>query len=279
MANFLQTLIPLLSSVTLLLALTTAPSPTRAQGDSTSFTYDFYGSQPTTLTYQGDAHFPSDTTYLRLTKTDSSGRPATYSAGRILYSNPVKFWESGAQADFETTLKFIIKPNSGDSNPADGLAFFIAPVGSTVGEAGGRFGIFDSSGEGPNIFAVEFDIYYNSGMDPNYRHVGIDIESMKSSNVTEVDDAILGQEVTALIDYKEATKLIRVQVTSGSKRFEVSYVYDLSKILDQQVQVGISAATGGQVAVHDVVSWYFTSTLVHLQAGREEEEGYIRQYV
>lgn len=271
MASFLQTLIPLVSTVALLLAVA------RAQGDdTTSFTYDFYGSQPTDLTYQGDAHFPSDTTFLRLTKTDSSGSPQTYSTGRVLHSNPVKFWESGAQADFETTIKFIIKPNHEDDSPADGLAFFIAPVGSTPGAAGGWLGVFDSSGEKSNVFAVEFDIHYNSGVDPSYRHVGIDIENLKSSNATEVGDAVLGQEVTARIDYKEATKLIRVQGNAGSKSFEVSYVYDLSKVLDQQVQVGISAATGGAVAVHDVVSWYFTSTLVHRG---EEEEGYIRRYV
>ncbi|KAH6829361.1 hypothetical protein C2S53_013509 [Perilla frutescens var. hirtella] len=275
MASFLQTLIPLLSSTALLLALATWP----ARGQTTSFTYDFYGSQPNDLTYQGDAHFSSDSTYLRLISTDASGNPLPKSAGRVLYTAPIQFWEEGAQVDLETTLKFIIKPNEGDTDPGDGLTFFIAPVGSAIGAAGGSFGIFDDSGKKPGVFAVEFDIYINSAVDPSYRHVGIDIESQVSSNVTEVGDAILGQEVTARIDYEEATKVISVHVTAGSKTFEVSYVYDLSTVLDQQVQVGISASTGGKVATFEVISWYFTSTLVHTTANSKEAGGNIRQVV
>lgn len=288
MAKFLQTLIPLLSSIALVLGL--AASPARGQGDSTSFTYDFYGSQPTTLLYQGDAHFASGSTYLRMTKTGTSGNALQYSVGRAVYYQPIKFWETGAEVDFETTVKFIIKPNSGDTNPADGFAFFMEPVGSPVGFTGGGFGIFNTSGQNPSVFAVEFDIFSNPGVDPSYRHVGIDIESNVSKNTTDVGDAFLGQEVTAIIDYKTATKLIRARVTAGGKTFEVSYVFDLSSILPQQVEVGISAATGGQVAVHELISWYFTSTLVHKNANCQLGDGHknancqlgdggIRQYV
>ncbi|KAH6771980.1 hypothetical protein C2S52_005267 [Perilla frutescens var. hirtella] len=263
MAKLLQTLIPL--------ALLLAVAPTTARSQTTSFTYDFYGSQPTDLTYQGDAHFPSETTFLRL------ANPQTASIGRVLYSTPIQFWEEGAQVDFETTINFIITPN-GDATPADGLTFFIAPVGSTIpaSSSGGNFGIFGSSGTSPSVFAVEFDTYTNGAWDPDYRHVGIDIGSRASSNTTEVDGAIIGQQVTARIDYEEATKVISVAVAAGSKTYEVSYVYDLSTLVDQQVQVGLSAATGDYVATHDVVSWYFTSTLVHTAANAAAN---IRQYV
>ncbi|KAG6423927.1 hypothetical protein SASPL_114335 [Salvia splendens] len=271
MARLLQTLIPLLSCIALLLA-----TANKAWSQTTSFTYDFYGGpKPTDLIYQGDAHFPSDSTYLRLTNTDSSGNPLQYRVGRDVYSKPIQFWEAGAQVDLETTVKFIINPKSGDSNPADGFTFFVQPVGSPVGFTGGSFGIFDSSGQNPSVFAVEFDIFVNGGVDPNYRHVGIDIGSNVSKNTTDVGTALIGQEVTASIDYEEATKVIRVHVTAGSKTFEVSYVYDLSTILPQQVEVGISASTGGQIAVHDLISWYFTSTLVKEGNG----DAKIRQYV
>ncbi|XP_047969923.1 mannose/glucose-specific lectin Cramoll-like [Salvia hispanica] len=264
--NHLQTLIPLLF---LLLA-----SAGLARSQTTSFTYDFYGEQPTDLIYQGDAHFPSDSTYLRMTDTDSSGTPLQYRVGRAVYSRPIQFWQAGAQVDLETTIKFIITPKSGDTNPADGFAFFIAPVGSPVGSTGGNFGVF-GSGQ-PPAFAVEFDIFSNPGNDPSYRHVGIDIGSTASKNTTDVGNAILGQEVTARINYGQASKVISVGVAAGSENFEVSYVYDLSNLLPQEVEVGISAATGGQIAVHDLVSWYFTSTLVHTGGG---EDSYIRQYV
>ncbi|KAL1531958.1 non-specific serine/threonine protein kinase [Salvia divinorum] len=237
----------------------------------TSFTYDFNGQQPTDLIYQGDAHFPSDSTYLRMTKTDASGNPLNDSAGRVVYSKPIEFWGDGAQVDFETTVKFIIKPREGDSLSGDGLTFFISPVGTRAGSAGGGLGIYTSTLLTP--FAVEFDIYSNPNLDPDYRHVGIDIGSNISKNTTDVGDAILGQEVTARINYVQASKLISVHVSAGSESFVVSYVYDLSTFLPQQVEVGLSGSTGGQVAIHDFISWYFTSTLVHTSAG------YIRQAV
>ncbi|XP_047947354.1 mannose-specific lectin alpha chain-like [Salvia hispanica] len=274
MAKLFQTLIPVFSSIALLLA-----TANLARSQTTSFQYDFYGQQPTDLLLQGDAHFPSDSTYLRMTNTDSSGNPLQYRVGRAVYSNPIQFWEAGAQVDLETTVKFIINPRSGDSNPADGITFFIQPVDSPMGFTGGSYGIFDTSGQNPAVFAVEFDIFSNPGVDPSYRHVGIDIGSNVSKNTTNVGNAFLGQEVTARINYQQATKLISVQVTAASQSFEVSYVFDLSTILPQQVEVGISGATGGQVAVHDLVSWYFTSTLVHTSANRELEDAHIRQYV
>ncbi|KAG6420902.1 hypothetical protein SASPL_117446 [Salvia splendens] len=267
MAKLLQTLIPVLSSIVLLLA-----TANTARSQTTSFTYDFYGQQPTDLIYQGDAHFPSDSTYLRLTNTDNSGNPLGARVGRAVYSKPVQFWDTGAQVDLETTVKFIIKPKSGDSNPGDGFTFFIQPVGSPVGAAGGSFGIFDDSGKNPSVFAVEFDIFVNGRVDPSYRHVGIDIGSQVSKNTTNVGNAILGQEVTARINYGQASKLISVHVTAGSESYEVSYVYDFSTILPQQVEVGLSASTGGVVAIFDVIAWYFTSTLVHTNANN-------RQYV
>nr|AHJ10506.1 lectin 1 [Ocimum basilicum] len=264
MANFLITLIPLLAS----LAAT-------ARSQTSSFYYDFYGTKPSDLTYQGDAHFPSDTTYLRLTKTDDSGQPAKSSAGRAVHTNPIQFWQSGAQVDLETTIKFLIRQV--DNDPADGIAFFIAPIGTTIGSTGNSFGVYDSNGKKPGVFSVQFDIYANKDKgDPDGRHIGIDIESSNSVNTTIVGDAIVGQEVTALIGYKKATKMITVKVTAGGKTFEVSYEKDLSTILDQQVQVGLSAATGGQVAFHEIISWYFTATLVYTGA---EEDVKIRQFV
>ncbi|KAH6829359.1 hypothetical protein C2S53_013507 [Perilla frutescens var. hirtella] len=264
MATSLQTLIPLLSSIALLLTLA---DTVLGKKSSTSFAFDFSGEKPTDLTYQGDAHFPTDTAILRLTRTDDFGNAQSLSIGRVVYSKPVTFSDKKKQANFQTTLKFIIKRNNGDEEPpADGLVFFIAPVNSAVAAPGGSFGVFDESGKNPSVFAVEFDIFVNDIFDPTYRHVGIDIQSQISSNVTEVGgDAMIGQEVTAVIGYDAATKLISVHGTAGGKSFEVSYVYDLSTLLPQLVEVGISAATGGDVAVHDVISWSFDSDVVHVK--------------
>ncbi|XP_042006014.1 agglutinin-2-like [Salvia splendens] len=214
MATSLQTLISLLSTTALVLTVASA---------KLSFSYDFHGGEQTGLTYQGDAHFPSQDSYLRLTKTDYAGNAVEDSAGRVLYTEPVPFWEKREKANFESTVKFIVPPNTNyEYPPADGLVFFITAPNSTVKVPGGNFGIFDESGETPLVFATEFDIFINEDFDPNYRHVGIDIQSRVSSNTTAVDDAIVGQAVTATINYDAATNLIRVRGSAGGKAFEVS---------------------------------------------------------
>nr|ABU87404.1 SMLII [Salvia miltiorrhiza] len=273
MAKLLQNLIPLLSAIVLLLA---AANTVRSQ--TTSFTYDFWGDQPNDLIYQGSAHFPSRTTFLRLTDALSS------QVGRVVHSNPVQFSQGGNQVDFETTVNFIITPGP-DNTPADGLAFFIAPVGTTAptGSNGANLGVFESNGNGAAVFAVEVDTYVNGAWDPLYPHIGIDIGSRASSNTTQVDSSILGQQVTLLINYVGATRMITAKVTAGSKTFEVSYEYDLSDFVTEQVQVGLSASTGQHVATHDIVSWYFTATMVQSKAvarSRKELAGnIIRQFV
>ncbi|XP_047949302.1 lectin CPL-like [Salvia hispanica] len=277
MAKLLQTLISLLSCIALLLDIANT-----AQSQTTSFSYAFNGEQPTDLLYQGDTHFPSDSTYLRLINIDSWGFPVQQSAGRAVYSKPIQFWEVGAPFQLETTVKFIITPIN--PFPANGFTFFIQPVGSPIGSPGESFGIFDINGTNPSVFAVEIDLalYYWQGD----RHVGIDIGSVDSKNRTDVGTAILGQEVTARINYHQSSQLISVHVTAGSQTFEVSYVYDLTTILPQQVEVGLSAATGPQVAIFDVIAWDYsstlgqtTSTLVKTSANRELEDAKIRQYV
>ncbi|KAG6406481.1 hypothetical protein SASPL_134084 [Salvia splendens] len=268
----LKTLKPLLSSSAIaLLVILAMTNKAYSQSNSTSFTYDFYGDQPTTLTYQGDAFFPSDSTFLRLTKTES-GVSAKSSVGRVLHSAPILFRAEGALASFETSIEYIISSWTSTSTPADGLVFFVAPVGSTIpaGSEGGRLGVYDQSGLAPNVFAIEFDVFVNE-WDPSFPHIGINIGSLTSSNVTRLEGTI-GQRVNARINFEAATKVISVYATSAAGNFEVSLSYDLSALLPEQVQVGLSAASGmdlNNAAVHDVVSWYFTSTLVSLLASED----------
>lgn len=274
-ASFPQTLIPLVCSITFLLALATMP------GDATSrtgHTSSFHQKPPplNTEILEGDAHYVTYSNgdeVIRLTKTDESGKALQYSAGRAYYGKPLQFWGEGMQIDFEATVKFIINPNSGDTDPADGFAFFIEPVEAPIGASGGSLGVFDSSGKKDSTFAIEFDPYINTN-DPNYRHVGIDIESTTSVVTMKIGVELIGNEVTAQISYKAATTMINVKVTIGSKNYQMSYLKDLSAVLPQVVKYGVSAATGGQVAVHDLISLEFSPTPVTVN-GR----GGIRQVV
>ncbi|XP_057763600.1 agglutinin-2-like [Salvia miltiorrhiza] len=230
---------------------------------TTTFTYDFYGSKPTDPIYQGDAHFPTDTTYLRLTKTDSSGSPVQSSFGRILHPEPVLLWKPSEQANFNTTVKFVLKPRAGNNIPADGLVFFMVPVDYTFPSYthGGNLGIFGGP-DGPKVFAVEFDIFVNGEWDPNFPHVGINIETRASQKVAQIPESFIGKEVTLKITYAAATGLISAFVTAGPQTVEVSHVCDLSGVLPQQVQVGLAGSTGEYVAKHDVAYWEFNSALV-----------------
>lgn len=245
--------------------------------DVTSFAYGPFdpNPNPNDLIYEGGAHVPEGASYLRLTQTDSSGNPLSWNVGRVLHSWPVQFWEDSRQATFETTITFLITPSA--QGAADGLVFFIAPPNAIFDQtsSGENFGIFNGSagGTAPSVFAVEFDTFINRGRDPSYRHIGIDIESINSMNTTQFDSAT-GQLVNARINYDANTKTISVVASSGSQRASVRYVFDLKTILPQQVEVGISSSTGqsvSQLGIHDLISWYFTSSLVH--------DTYIRQYV
>ncbi|KAL8512724.1 hypothetical protein ACS0TY_019012 [Phlomoides rotata] len=161
----------------------------QSQPDVTSFQVDSFNPSSDGLTYERDAFVPSGSSYLSLIATDASGKPRTSSVGRVLYSNPVKFWDGGRQASFETTMRFAISPI--DNDPVHGMTFFIIPVNSTKPTGGevGNLGIFNAVNAGSPIFAIKFDVFVNSE-DPNFRHISININSRVSRNVTNFQDAI-----------------------------------------------------------------------------------------
>ncbi|KAL8512715.1 hypothetical protein ACS0TY_019005 [Phlomoides rotata] len=161
------------NSLFLLLSLFLA-YPVQSQPDVTSFQVDSFNPSSDGLTKERDAFVPSGSSYLSLIATGASGKPRTSSVGRVLYSNPVKFCDGGRQASFETTMRFAISPI--DNDPVDGMTFFIVPVNSTkpTGGEGGSIGIFNAVYAGSPIFVIEFVVFVNSE-DPNFRHIGINI--------------------------------------------------------------------------------------------------------
>ncbi|KAL8542328.1 hypothetical protein ACS0TY_003266 [Phlomoides rotata] len=59
-----------------------------------TFFYDTFSQNTLGLNYQGGAHVPQGSTFLRLTQTDSSGLPLRENAGRVVFSQPINFWHS-----------------------------------------------------------------------------------------------------------------------------------------------------------------------------------------
>ncbi|KAL8530066.1 hypothetical protein ACS0TY_007235 [Phlomoides rotata] len=249
-----------------------------SQGDTTTFTYNSFSTGTDSLLYQGDAFVPSSSSFVRLTKVNASGQPERSSIGRVVYAPPVKFWEEGLQATFETTIRFTVTPGASGS-VGDGFNFFIVPVNSVIppGSVDGNLGLFDpQTGNAASVFAVEFDIAPNLAWDPTHQHIGIDINSRVSRNTSRFENSV-GEEVTARINYVSSTRTITVFATYGSLNSTVSYVFDLKTILPREVQVGISATTGSWIAFHDLHAWYFSSSLVWDSDNLDQT--HIRQYV
>ena len=108
--------------------------------------------------------------------------------GRATYFKPMKLWDkdSGKFTNFTTHFSFAIDSQK-RSVYGDGIAFFLAPVGSKIAlltKGGSTMGLSRDdqaldSVDNP-IVAVELDIYSNDYLDPPGEHVGIDLNSLKS---------------------------------------------------------------------------------------------------
>ncbi|XP_024161000.2 L-type lectin-domain containing receptor kinase IX.1 [Rosa chinensis] len=244
----------------------------------------------TVILTEGDANVGNP--FLHLTK-DNIGELETMSVGRAFYREPFLLWDYATEkmADFSTSFTFaIISTDETAPSCGAGFVFFLAPYGtilySSLG-AGASLGLpINSTQQNVTVpksqypfVAVEFDIYPNilpPVDDPRYQHVGIDVNSIRSSKTAPWNHATLsshnylqGDEVnTAWVSYNSTTKNLSVAFTSFVHDDPViSYLYyvvDLRQCLPDVVIVGFSAATGNQTAMHKIISWNFTSTSLEI---------------
>ncbi|KAK1359184.1 Protein kinase domain-containing protein [Heracleum sosnowskyi] len=224
------------------------------------------------IIYHGDAAPTNQVIQLTSNQND---RGMDRSTGRITYTEPLKLWDnaSGNMADFSTYFAFTINSQN-RSEYADGIAFFLAPVGFPIPsvQQGAGIGLvsedqINSSTINPFV-AVEFDKFTNP-WDPLHDHVGININSMVSvTNVTWLSRVPVGVKNEAWISYNSTTMNLSVFFTSFPNNIasieSLSYKVDLRKYLPERVEFGISAATGRRFwEIHTVHSWNFSSS-IHL---------------
>ncbi|WRX13478.1 Protein kinase domain - like 10 [Theobroma cacao] len=222
------------------------------------------------LNVSGDASFTDGVLSLTRSRTGTS---FVDSVGRAVYPEEIQLWDPVTRkaADFFTHFSFNISmlqpPNGGD-----GIAFFMAPNGSTIpdfswGECLALIkncSNFNASG----IVAVEFDTYQND-WDPSDNHIGININSIRSAaNITFNTSIKNGSKAHAWISYDSRTTNLSVFLTylknpifSGNS--SLSYKVNLSKVLPEWVTVGFSSATGYRTEIHNIASWEFNSTKLH----------------
>ncbi|XP_073052632.1 L-type lectin-domain containing receptor kinase VIII.1-like [Primulina eburnea] len=234
-------------------------------GNSFSDTqFDFGTLTLTSLKLLGDAHLSNGS--VRLTRdltVPNSG------AGKVLYSNPVKFRRPGTQnlASFSSFFSFSIT-NLNPSSIGGGLAFVISPDDQFVGDAGGFLGVMDRENTQNGVLAVEFDTLMDIQFkDINGNHVGLDLNSMISTRVGDLEiigvDLKSGDLVNSWVEYSGSTRMINVYVSySNMKPKEpiVSSTFDLNEyILNDFMFVGFSGSTQGSTEIHCIEWWSFSS--------------------
>lgn len=224
--------------------------------ETTSFSISRFVSDQQNLIFQGDTYTVNDR--LILTKAAADG------VGRALYSAPINLWDSqtGNVANFITSFTFVIhSPRA--QNIADGLTFFIAPVGTTVQSGGGYLGVFNSENYeyALRTVAVEFDTFYNTGWDPSSRHIGINVNSIRSRSTVPWN---LQNRVQAnvVIKYDAATSVLSVNSTYPNSISSIlTDVVRIINIVPEWVRIGFSATTGTDFSSHEILSWSFHSEL------------------
>ncbi|KAK2977577.1 hypothetical protein RJ640_007213 [Escallonia rubra] len=228
--------------------------------------FDFGTLTLSSLKLLGDAHLSNGSVMLtRDLAVPNSG------TGRVLYSKPVMFRQTGGlePASFTTFFSFSVS-NLNPSSIGGGLAFIISPDDETVGDAGGFIGIMDQSGAAsPNgVVAVEFDTLMDVEFkDINGNHVGLDLNSMVSSQVGDLEsigvDLKSGDMINSWIDYSGSTQVFNVSVSYSNlkpKQPLLSFSLDLDQYVNDFMFVGFSGSTQGSTESHSIEWWSFSSS-------------------
>ncbi|KAF7111602.1 hypothetical protein CFC21_111592 [Triticum aestivum] len=225
------------------------------------------------ITFAGDA-FPT-ASMLELTR-NTHERAINESVGRAWYSYKVPLWSNatGEMASFTTTFSFQIIQAQSLELTGDGMAFFLGHFPSAVvpESQGGSLGLlpdpaFANGIDDSRIVAVEFDSFLNAIYDDiNVNHVGIDVNSIKSTASTDTT-TWPGKNLTssivmeATVTYHNESKMLAVDLLIGDALYQVNAIVDLRRHLPEQVAIGFSAANGVLVGLHRILSWSFSSTL------------------
>jgi hypothetical protein len=193
--------------------------------------------------------------------------------GSVLRVTPANFSQAGSafststvslasDAAFSTFFRFRFTGAGGSCDGfgcgADGIVFTVQTVANNVGGGGGGIGY---SGI-PNSVGVEFDNWFNSGIDINSNHVGVDLNgsvaSVASINIAEAD-LNDGDIWSAWVDYNSATDLLEVRLNRSGVRPAaalLSHSVDLATVLGStNAFVGFTSGTGAAFANHDILSW------------------------
>ncbi|KAI4349176.1 hypothetical protein L6164_009804 [Bauhinia variegata] len=226
--------------------------------------FDFGTLTLSSLKLLGDAHMNNGSVSLtRDLPVPNSG------AGRVLYSKPVRFRQPGSHfpASFKTFFSFSVT-NLNPSSIGGGLAFVISPDDETVGDAGGCLGLLNIEGSAVGFIAVEFDTLMDvEYKDINGNHVGLDLNSMVSTQVGDLEsigiDLKSGDLVNVWIEYDGSSRGFAIWVSYSNLKPQdpfLSFNLDLDQYVNDLMYVGFSGSTQGSTEIHKIEWWSFSSS-------------------
>lgn len=226
--------------------------------------FDFGTLTLSSLKLLGDAHLNNGS--VRLTRdlaVPNSG------SGRVLYGKPVRFRqpETHLTASFSTFFSFSVM-NLNPSSIGGGLAFILSPDDEMVGDSGGYIGLLNEKGDQNGVVAVEFDTLMDVEFkDINGNHVGLDLNSMISSQVADLEDIVElkgGDLINAWIEFDGETQSFNVSVSYSNlkpKEPLLSFNLDLNRYVNDFMFVGFSGSTQGSTEIHSIEWWSFSSSI------------------
>ncbi|GAU17022.1 hypothetical protein TSUD_37800 [Trifolium subterraneum] len=255
MANFFPTNIQKLFSVVLVILLAT-----ELVNSHKSVSFNITNFKNAAITVQGSAEISAS----GVLELNDPNDPEVF-VGRVLYATPVPIWDrsTGNVASFITTFTFIVE-DVGRWPPADGLAFFLAPTNHTQipdNSDGGKLGLVDGNSHFNQFVGVEFDSFINE-WDPDYSHIGIDVNSLISLKTTPWK-RVNGEVVNVSIAYDSNSKTLSVFLpdNNGQLSTVAQVVVDFKDVLPETVIIGFSASNSIDYRQHHIIkSWSFHST-------------------
>lgn len=180
-----------------------------------------------------------------------------YGSGRALYSTPVPIWDktTGNVASFVTSFTFQVS-NFKNFYPGSGFIFFLTPTDKAnipPTSYGANLGVVDDNNAYNQFVGVEFDLYTNI-LDPNMKHIGIDINSLISSKIVEWE-WVSGSLTQVSVAYDFPSKTLSVLVTYDNRKIAtLAQIIDLKTVLPNTIRLGLAGASITATA-HDIYSW------------------------
>ncbi|MCO5554123.1 hypothetical protein L7F22_007649 [Adiantum nelumboides] len=246
---------------------------------STSFMFNGFDGK-NSISLSGVAEV--DRRLIKLTNTSS------HLFGRAFYPHPIRIEDPSTNvvSSFSTTFVFCISPMFPGFG-GHGMAFVMSPSLDSTGISPNQYlGMLNATHNGNSsnhVFGVEFDTIQDIDVaDINDNHVGINLDSMISTDSTEAgywpitpsqnspqDSSktaiyLKGSEnIQAWIEYDGQSQQLNVTIAPVLQPRPhiplLSVHVNLSAILKEHMFVGFSGSTGSLGSIQGVLSWSFNS--------------------